>query len=82
MIECLSDSGEMGYLVACSEQLEYAVTCDTCGEDEIYHAAEWQALMHQIREEGWTTRKVGTGWMHYCRECNRTGADLHGFKLR
>lgn len=43
--------------------------CDECGEVEDTHCQEFSGAFAKLKSHGWTARKVGEDWLHYCRDC-------------
>jgi hypothetical protein len=43
--------------------------CDRCGEIHDTDEREFKDALRSIREAGWTARKMGDDWLHYCEAC-------------
>lgn len=52
----------------------FDVECDSCGDTETFDVdGDWQQLMEEMKDAGWTKEKVGDGkddWEHYCPTCS------------
>lgn len=48
------------------------IECDACDEVFKGDSGEWDEVWPEAKSEGWTTRKIGTEWLHRCPSC---GAD-------
>ena len=53
----------------------YEVECDDCGEGDAFNADDWQDLMSQMKDDGWTKKKVDDEWEHYCPACSGNDDD-------
>lgn len=52
----------------------FEVACDYCSEDtEIDTDGDWNAMIQQLKEEGWFIRKMGNEWKHMCGDCHAAG---------
>ena len=45
---------------------EITFSCDECGKEEHTDTAIFDLALRHIREEGWSIRKDGSEWMHFC----------------
>lgn len=43
--------------------------CDECGEINETHCAVFSGALAKVKSRGWTIRKVGDEWLHYCGDC-------------
>jgi len=43
--------------------------CDTCGQQLDTETRDWNVALTQMRESGWSARKIGQDWIHACDEC-------------
>jgi hypothetical protein len=50
--------------------IEYIVTCDECGHEDILECESWSELMDDIKSDGWGIRNNEGEWNHYCHTCN------------
>ena len=42
---------------------------DECGEVDETHCSEWSGALAKVKSHGWTARKRGDEWYHYCKDC-------------
>jgi Fe2+ or Zn2+ uptake regulation protein len=48
----------------------FTVSCDGCGFDREFDVNDnWDALMREMKAEGWVSKKVNGEWEHYCPDC-------------
>lgn len=45
--------------------------CDSCGETLETNEDYWSNAWQLAKDEGWTSRKVGNEWNHFCLDCER-----------
>jgi hypothetical protein len=46
------------------------VVCDRCGEQKVLPLdTDFEAVIAEIKAEGWLIRKVISEWNHYCEGC-------------
>jgi hypothetical protein len=45
---------------------EITFVCDECGHEEHTDTASFDAAKDHIKAEGWSIRKDGSEWMHFC----------------
>jgi hypothetical protein len=44
--------------------------CDTCATfTRIYHCKDFDILLTDWRDNGWSLEKAGEHWVHTCRSC-------------
>lgn len=43
--------------------------CDNCGEVNDTGERDWNAALEEVKGEGWTIRKRGDDWQHFCPDC-------------
>jgi hypothetical protein len=43
--------------------------CDSCGEVEDTHCTDFGGALAKVRSRGWTARKDGDDWLHFCGDC-------------
>lgn len=59
----------------------FDVSCDGCSYQESFDTpydsapgestrGDWDSLMQQMGESGWTKRKVHGEWEHHCSDCS------------
>lgn len=45
--------------------------CDKCPEVAETHCEEFSGAHAKIKARGWTTRKIGDDWLHFCPDCSQ-----------
>lgn len=43
--------------------------CDDCTEVDDTHCEDFDSALAKVKTHGWTIRKVGDEWHHYCQDC-------------
>jgi hypothetical protein len=53
------------------ERYEGPITfcCDECGEVEDTHCENFGGALAKLKSHGWTVRKSGDDWLHFCGDC-------------
>lgn len=60
------------------EKLRIVITCDGCGQvrqDQEGQHAKWRpypAVWKEAMEAGWTAKKKGNDYEHFCKDCAST----------
>lgn len=46
-------------------------TCDErgCHEFDDTHSSDFSSALAKAKSHGWTVRKVGSEWLHFCPDC-------------
>lgn len=47
-----------------------AFVCDECGDAEQTDSQDFFEAWHEIKQIGWTARKVDNNWVHFCKDCS------------
>lgn len=48
----------------------YDVECNDCGLFVTFNADDRPDLMAQMKDDGWTKKKIDDEWEHYCPICS------------
>lgn len=55
---------------------DFEVECDYCGEVVAVTAADWDAMLEEVKKVGWLIKKIQGVWEHFCPACVGAGNHL------
>ena len=53
------------------------VVCDGCGtEGSVFDADDFQAMIDEVKADGWSVTRPSGNWEHRCKDCANGGSAL------
>ena len=57
--------------------------CDDCGQQAAFPANDFYAAVNVLKRQGWEfTKSQELGWLHMCRDCKKSAADVLNMPAR